>query len=186
MSTSPLDRAGTWTIDDLAELPDDGLRYEVVDGLLLVSPMETVFNEQVSLRLFRQLDRQAPPGWEGVHESAVRLGTDGRVPDTGLARADVPTPMRLVGRPAEQYALIVEVVSPSSRKTDRFFKPVEYADAGVPAYWRVETDPEVVVLVHELVKGRYELVQEVRGVEQVGVPFLMTIDVPALVPRVLE
>lgn len=186
MSTSPLDRAGAWTFDDLVALPDDGRRYEVVDGLLLVSPMETVFNEQVSIRLFRQLDRQAPPGWEGVHEGGIRLGTDGRVPDAGLVRADVPLRRREVGRPAEHYALVVEIVSPSSQKNDRFFKPIEYADAGVPAYWRVETEPELVVVVHRLVEGRYEQVQEVRGVAEVQVPFPMVIDVPALAPPVLD
>ena len=78
--------------------------------------------------------------------------------------------------------LTVEVVSSSSRKTDRFFKPVEYAAAGVPAYWRVETEPEVVVHVFRLVGDRYEQVQEVRGVESVEVPFPMLLDVPALVP----
>ena len=78
--------------------------------------------------------------------------------------------------------LIVEVVSSSSRKTDRFFTPVECAAAGVPAYWRVETEPEVVVHVFRLVGDRYEQVQEVRGVESVEVPFPMVLDVPALVP----
>ncbi len=186
MSMSPLDRAGPWTLDDLLELPRDGRRYEVVDGVLLVSPRETLFNDRVATRLFRQLDRQVPPGVEAVLDTYLRLGTDGRVPDVGLVVADVPVPRRQIGHDPEHYLLAVEVVSPSSRKNDRFFKPVEYAAAGVPAYWRIETEPDVVLHVHLLVNGHYELVQQVRGLAQVEVPFPMTIDVPALVPPVLE
>ena len=67
-----------------------------------------------------------------------------------------PLPRGQVGRPAEHYALVVEVVSPSSRKTDRFFKPIEYAAAGVPAYWRVETEPELVIVVPSLIPAVLE------------------------------
>jgi len=183
MST-PLDLPGPWTFDDLAGAADDGRRYEVVDGALLVSPMETGFNEEVGLRLFRQLDRQAPSGWQAVLQSGIRLGRDGRVPDVGLVRSVLPVGRRQVGRPAEHYALVVEVVSPSSRKQDRFFKPLEYAAAGVPAFWRVETEPELYVVVHELVEGAYAVRQEVRGVEAVQVPFPLVLDVPALKPLI--
>lgn len=186
MSVSPLDRAGPWTLEDLLDLPRDGRRYEVVDGVLLVSPRETLFNGRVATRLFRQLDRQVPPGFEAVLDTYLRLGTDGRIPDVGIVVADVPVPRRQIGHAPEHYVLAVEVVSPWSRKNDRFFKPMEYAAAGVAAYWRVETEPAVVLHVHRLVDGRYEWVQEVGGIGQVQVPFPMTIDVPALVPPVLE
>lgn len=182
MPVSLLDRAGPWTLEDLAGLGDDGRGYEIVDGLLLVSPPEMLFDTRLAHRLARQLELQAPAPLEVLHEVYVRLGTDARRPDIAVIRGDAPVARRQLGVASSHVLLIVEVVSPSSRKTDRFFKPVEYAAAGVPAYWRVETEPAVVVHVHQLVGDRYEVIQEVSGVEQVEVPFPVLLDVPALVP----
>ena len=182
MSVSLRDRAGPWTLEDLAELGDDGQGYEIVDGLLLVSPPEMLFTTRLAHRLAQQLARQAPVPLEVLHELYVRLGTDARRPDVAVLRGDAPVTRHQLGVEAQHVVLIVEVVSPSSRKTDRFFTPLEYAAAGVPAYWRVETEPEVVVHVYRLVGDRYEQVQQVRGVESVEVPFPMLLDVPALVP----
>lgn len=182
MPVSLLDHAGPWTLEDLAGLGDDGRGYEIVDGLLLVSPPEMLFNTRLAHRLARHLEQQLPPFLEVLREAYVRLGADARRPDLTVLRGDTPVARRQLGVDPSQVVLIVEVVSPSSRKTDRFFKPVEYAAAGVPAYWRVETEPAVVVHVHRLLGDRYELVQEVRGVEQVQVPFSVLLDVPALVP----
>lgn len=70
---------------------------------------------------------------------------------------------RQLGRTPDQWLLAVEVVSPNSRQTDRFFQPVECADAGLPAYWRVEPDPEPLVVVHRLLGDRDEAVQELGG-----------------------
>lgn len=186
MSLSPLDRIDGWVFDDVADLPDDGPRYEVVDGRLWPMTPPTVLHDVVCRRLFRQLDRQLPSGWEATIYSGLRLGTDGRIPDVGIVRADVPVRRRQVGSPPEQWLLAVEVVSPSSRKNDRFFKPIEYAQAGVPAYWRIETDPEVFIVVHELVDGAYVERQVLCGVEEVAVPLPMAIDVPGLVPVLLD
>lgn len=85
-----------------------------------------------------------------------------------------------VGFDPTDVVLVVEVVSPSSRKTDRFFKPIEYAQAGIAAYWRIETEPEVVLHVHRLVGEVYEPVQQVWAAETVQVPFALTVDIPAL------
>lgn len=175
-----------WTIDDLADLPDDGRRYEVVDGTLVMSPPPTVVHETVAQRLFRLLDRAAPDGFEAVHESALRLGTDCRYPDVGVVRSDVAVSRRQLGRAPDQWLLVVEVVSPTSRKTDRFFKPVEYADAGVAAYWRVELDPEPLLVVHRPLGERYEVVQELSGRGVATVPFRVELDLPALLPRLTD
>jgi Uma2 family endonuclease len=181
---APFDRRDAWTLDDLADLPHDGLRYEVVDGALVVTPPPTVVHEDVARRLFLALVRQAPDGLEAVTESALRLGTDGRVPDVGVIRAGAPVRRRQVGRPADQWVLAVEVVSHSSRKTDRFFKPIEYAQAGIPAYWRVETEPEPLLVVHQLVGDRYDVVQELTGRGVAEVPFRVELDLPSLLPPI--
>ena len=44
---------------------------------------------------------------------------------------------------ASDLLLAVEVMSPSSRSTDRVAKPAQYAGAGIPHYWRIEPEPRV-------------------------------------------
>jgi hypothetical protein len=50
-----------WTIDDLFELPDDGMRYELADGCLLMSPAPTPRHAEAQFHLRELLQRQAPP-----------------------------------------------------------------------------------------------------------------------------
>ena len=175
-------RVDGWTFADLADLPEDARhRYEVVDGLLVVSPRPVLRHERVAHHLARQVEAGLPLGWECWREVGVALGTDGRVADLGVV-ASVPrfSADEDVAVDPRDLAMVLEVVSASSRKTDRFFKPLEYAEAGIGTYWRVETEPEVVVHVHELVGDAYRQVHEVRGRARVDVPFPLELDVPAL------
>ena len=167
------DHAGPWAFDDLADLPDDGRRYEVVDGSLLVSPPPGQWHQTIGAELLHQLGAQCPPSWRVVYEWPLPLGTDGRVPDLAVVRAGASARGRRSPYPIgpEHVGMVVEVVSRSSRKTDRFAKPGEYADAGIPLFWRVETEPELVLLAHRLEQGRYEQVAEVRDGAEVEVPW---------------
>ncbi len=172
---------GPWTVDDAADLACDGRRFEVVDGQLIVVPMQRIGNGRVQNRLSGQLARQLPSAWEPIVEASIRLGPiDGRIADVAVVRTRLSTLPAQVGFDPTDVVLVVEVVSPSSRKTDRFFKPIEYAEAGIAAYWRIETEPEVVLHVHRLVGEAYEPVQQVRAAETVQVPFALTVDIPAL------
>lgn len=186
MPLSPWDHPREWVFDDLVRLPHDGRRWEVVDGRLVGMSPATRLHEKVSQALRDQLQRQLPAGWEAVHEFGLRLGTDGRVPDFGVVRADVPFDASEVGTPADQAVLLGEVVSRGTRKTDRFFKPIEYAQAGAPHYWRVETEPKLFVVVHDLVDGVYQETAVLRGVHTLASPFALTVDVPALLPAHLR
>lgn len=85
-----------------------------------------------------------------------------------------------MGFEAVDFALVLEVVSPGSRKNDRFFKPREYAEAGVPVYWRLEPDPRPRLHVHALVDGAYEHVQELTGRGRVTAPFALDVDLDVL------
>ena len=146
---------GPWRFDELAGLPDDGRRYEVVDGRLVVTPPPTPWHQLVGSVLLRQLSAAAPAEWTPAYEWPLPMGTDGRVPDLVVLRTDaLPRSGRDVVGPAA-VGLVVEVVSPSSRKTDRFAKPGEYAEAGIPLFWRVETEPHVLVVAHRLEHGGY-------------------------------
>lgn len=181
MSLAPFDRPGPWTFDDLQELPEDDLRYEVVDGALLVSPAPTHFHQAVGRRLFLQLVRQAPAEWEPVYEVAFRVRTDGRVPDLAVVRAGLPVRRREIAYQPGDFALLIEVVSPTSTGMDRVLKPAEYAAAGVPFFWRVETDPAVEIVAYELVDGQYrESARASEGAQALPGPYPLVIDLDAL------
>ncbi len=57
-------REGDWTVDDIDLLPDDGLQYELIDGILVVSPAPVPRHQRVVVRLLVQLDLACPPELE--------------------------------------------------------------------------------------------------------------------------
>lgn len=128
---------GPWTLADLAALPDDGQRYEIIDGSLLVSPPPSTRHQAIADRLHRLLRAAAGPELEVLEAAGVQLPNGLLVPDVLVAHTAAVWSGRSVLAPAD-LLLAVEVVSPSSATTDRVTKPTLYAAAGVPAYWRVE------------------------------------------------
>ena len=183
MASRVLDPGGPWVFEDLPalDLPDDGRRYEVVDGHLVVTPPPSHVHQRVGSRLLVQLARSCPPEWETVYEFGLPLGTDGRVPDLAVVRAARPDRPGPYPWRADDVGLVVEIMSPSSRKTDLFAKPGEYAEAGIPLFWRVDLEPEVVLHAFRLTTSGYREVQTVRTSAPVPVPWGMTaVDVTAL------
>lgn len=153
-----VDTGRAWTVADLEELPDDGHRYELVDGNLLVTPPSPQVHQWHAHSLAEQLRRSAPEGWWVVTELTLPLGPmDLRIPDVVVHR----WPLRLAGPDPRNpltvadVGLLVEVVSPRTRKTDRFTKPGEYAEAGVGLFWRLETEPALVLHAFVLQDGDY-------------------------------
>jgi len=130
-----------YTVDTLFEMPtEDGLRYEVLGGSLVVSPQAAPQHNRYAQRLsFRIHD--LVPDLELLQNTAVRLPNgDGPVPDLLLTTAtDVADHPK--GLPASLVHTIVEVVSPSNARTDRVIKTELYAEAGIPCYWRIEQRP---------------------------------------------
>lgn len=140
------------TEHDLATMPDDGHRYELLDGTLLVTPAPNISHQRCVTRLLVLLDAARLAGQEVfVAPFDVRLSeTTVLVPDLVVAQKADLTPARLDGPPL----LAVEVLSPSTRRIDLGTKRLAYEAAGVPAYWLV--DPELPSLtVLELDAGRY-------------------------------
>lgn len=167
------------TEDDLAAMPADGHRYELLDGTLLVTPAPSLSHQLCVGSLFVLL-REAPQPGQVVLIAPfdVRLSRITVLePDLLVAwRADL-TPARLEGPPL----LAVEVLSPSTRRIDSSAKRLAYEAAGVPAYWIVDPDvPSLTVL--ELEEGRYVERATVAGDEpfHATVPFRVTIVPTAL------
>ena len=144
------------TYNDLLQMPDDGQRYEIIDGELIVTPAPTANHQRVLFQLIRLLDGFVLEHGGGELFLApfdVQLGYHDIVePDLLFIASDQ-------GRvPGEQHKfegspnLVVEVVSPSSRQTDRVKKMALYARSGVPEYWIA--DPEQRTLVINLLEGQ--------------------------------
>jgi Uma2 family endonuclease len=165
-------RPMTW--EDLSRTPEDGRRWEIIDGSLHVSASATPWHQLVSGRLCDRLAAAAPPGVDVL--TAVDVDMDANVlePDVLAVRAEAVTPEAPRFFPAD-VLLVVEVESRSSRRIDRLVKPSIYAEAGIPAYWRVMLDePETpVVTVYRLDGTTYQEVASIRAGESVvvDVPF---------------
>jgi Uma2 family endonuclease len=175
-----------WTLEDLALLPDDGHRYEIVDGGLHVSPPPTSSHQVCAGRLDRVLERAAPSGLEVLQGVGVDLGKTVLIPDISVVLAEVAFRDVPKFKPAE-VLLVVEVVSPSSASMDRLLKPARYAGVGIPSYWRVElgrdgTKP--IIAVYDLDGDEYRETVVAEAGEQVEVdrPFRVTLAPARLVP----
>jgi Uma2 family endonuclease len=133
-------------LDDVTRIADadDQHRYELAEGNLVIRPPGTWRLQKVSGLLFAWFARH---GYDervnlapGVRTAAENL--NGRIPD--LVVATGPVPDDTVWLAPEQVTLAVEIVSKGSERTDRWFKPVEYAAAGIPRLWLIEPDDTVV------------------------------------------
>lgn len=127
----------TWA--DLRSLPDDGYRYELVDGVLLMSPSPRPVHQRVVARLLGVLTPGCPREWEVLPAPVDVILADDTVliPDVVIGVREAFTQRGLEGAPI----LSVEVISRSSRLMDTRLKPARLAQAGCPHYWVV--DPEV-------------------------------------------
>lgn len=151
MTTAPIYVQGDpWTVDDLDRLPDD-VHVQILDGSLIVSPSPTSVHQLVSARLSRALEDDAPPEWEVLATPGVEIRLSYLEPDLAVVPADVAAADLKNFRP-EHLRLVVEIVSPSNAGFDRREKPLRYAEAGIPHFWRVELegDRAPCVVRHEL------------------------------------
>ena len=144
------------TLQDVTALAaaDDQHRFELIEGNLIVMPPGTWRHQEISLLMGAWL---LTHGFRGRVNVAPGIKTaddnrNGRVPD--LAVTKVAAPPDEVWQEAASVLLAVEIVSPGSERTDRWLKPVEYAEAGIEHFWRVE--PDDTVLRFQLIDGAYK------------------------------
>jgi Uma2 family endonuclease len=133
--------AQPWSIEDLLELPSDGMRYELVDGSLLVSPHARLPHVRVVNRLRRILDRQAPTALAVGQDGGVRARSPRSyfVPDLWVVYAEALDRAGDYFEPAD-VLLVVEVLSEGNRGVDLLLKRHYYADGGIGEYWIVDPD----------------------------------------------
>jgi Uma2 family endonuclease len=154
-----------WTVDDLVNLPDDGLQYELLDGILVITPPPGPVHQAVIGEFFALLNVAcpehlavfaAPLEWQpDIHTSMQ--------PDLLVVARDDDIGERNVSQP---LMLAVEVLSPSTHRKDRVLKFSKYADADVASYWII--DPAIpAVLAYDLVEGAYVVAGRAQGSESV-------------------
>jgi Uma2 family endonuclease len=161
---------GVWTEPDLHLFPQDGHRYEIVDGCLHATPRPPESHEAVVRAVVTTLRSAAPPGWWVCARLGVVInqGTGGEsnlVPDVTVLR---PRSSGAIWSDPADVALVVEVETPATRRYDRILKPTLYAEAGIHAFWRVEPGHLSPVLRTYILSGtRYRPENSVEGAEPV-------------------
>ncbi len=141
---------GKWTYADYAAIPADGRRYEIVKGVLYMSPSPSPKHQIVCGNIYmdvRLYVHKRRLGQVFIAPLDVELSPGTIVqPDVLVVlerRRDIITPTRIVGAPD----LVVEVASPGTQTHDRSRKLSAYAEAGVPECWLADPDAETAELL---------------------------------------
>ncbi|MDN5747616.1 MAG: Uma2 family endonuclease [Pseudonocardia sp.] len=167
-----------FTVDDLEGMPDDGNRYEVIDGVLVVSPAPSWEHQAMGFAAGIRLDAACPRDMRVlIAPFAVQTAFDSEVqPDVLVARFTDLTSKHLPVPPL----LAVEVLSRSTQLHDRNTKKAHYERMGVPTYWLLDPIEPGSLTVFDLIGRGYEQVAHVVGGEEYAArrPFLVTV-VPA-------
>jgi len=157
-----------WTYEDYLKLPNDGRRYEIIEGVLYVSNAPNIDHQFTVVKLVSQMDvfvTQNQLGYVLTAPFEVHLSEKTRPvqPDVLFIKTDrwpKSGTQLFDGAPD----LIVEVLSPSTRRLDQVIKFHAYEKAKVPEYWIA--DPKTrLVQVFSLNDRKYELVGEFMGDE---------------------
>lgn len=152
-----------FTVDDLEEMPDDGRRYELVDGQLVVSPAPGRKHQRVVLKLGALLDAACPAEWEVILAPfTVRTSENNEVqPDVLVARDEDLTETNLPVAPV----LAIEVLSPSTGLYDFNLKKAAYQRMGVPDYWVIDPLGPSMIAFRLGEAGNYVTLAEVKDTD---------------------
>jgi Uma2 family endonuclease len=153
-----------WTVDDLDDLPDDGNRYEIIDGELFVTPAPSPRHQDAIVEMYvllREYLTRERVGHAFVSPADVIFSP------TRALQPDLFVVPLVAGRRPDRWdeirrlLLAVEVLSPTTARADRVAKRVLFRDEGVAEYWIVDldartverstpADPRVEVLIEQL------------------------------------
>jgi Uma2 family endonuclease len=165
-----------FTIADLEKMPNDGRRYELLNGVLLVSPAPQWRHQEAQLELAIQLRQACPKDMRVITAPfAVRPSDDKTElqPDILVARYEDLTQPCLPTAPL----LAVEVLSPSTALIDMNLKKVAYERLGTPYYWVVDPVEPGIYIFEADEQGKYQQVATAVGDEPCHIehPFPLTV-----------
>jgi Uma2 family endonuclease len=142
-----------WTTDQVRDLMDESRpspRYELIGGELIVTPSPGAPHQIAITEIWRILDTYLTREAAGI---AVASPADLELEPGTITQPDVfvvpPTESETTGDhpiwgAIKSLSLAVEIISPSSVRTDRIIKRDFYLDAGVPDYWVVDLDARMI------------------------------------------
>jgi len=163
------------TVDDLEAMPNDGRRYELIGGAIIMTPAPEVGHQRASRRLQSRLEA----AWPDVEVFNAPIELD--LPGGQRVQPDLVVVER--GRSGKRLtlpvALVVEVVSPGSAVHDRVTKLDVYAAAGISHYWILDL-PARLASCYTLAGNAYRLVAEGPVIRTTD-PVALTIDIGALI-----
>ncbi len=172
--------SNAFTVADLEVLPDDGNRYELIGGSIVMTPAPEPVHQRVSRRLLRLLEERCPAGHE-VFPAPI----DYDLPGEQRVEPDlIVVPHASVGekRLGGAALLVVEIVSPGSVVNDKVTKRAVYAEAGVPAYWILDPSRGH-LLALRLEPGGYEPYADTTGLATLDWPVAVSFAVGDLAQR---
>jgi Uma2 family endonuclease len=190
MSLSLTDHHGPWTVDDVRKLPEDEFhRYEIDDGVLIVSPRPSSPHQLASRRIANLLE-------DAILAAAADLGVIQEVDTITGHRGDwlkVPDVLVVTGdafdaEPQEydvaDVVLAVEISgNRQSRKRDFGEKLDAYAEVGIKDYWIFELTPQPKLTAFGLKDAAYEQIAVSQSLIHLTRPFPVEVNPPQLLRR---
>jgi Uma2 family endonuclease len=168
------------TYEDYCLLPNDGKRYEIIDGELFVTPSPLRQHQKVLANLLyyltefvkrRDLGEVYPAPLDVVFSEYDVVEPD--ILYVSRARASVMTEKNIQGAPD----LVVEVLSPSTAQIDRTTKLKLYGRYGVAEYWVIDS-MACSVEVYRLVPGGFELAAQLDSSQSLTSPLFPGLSLP--------
>ena len=173
---------GHWTYGDYKRLPEDGRRYEIIEGVLYMAAAPNFDHQCTVMRLAVHLDHLVTE-----HRLGIVLVAPFEVRLPGVARVVQPdvlfitskrTPRRGAARFTGAPDLIIEVLSRSTARTDKVVKFTAYERAGVREYWLVDPRTRSVEVYSLSEKGTYEMAGQYTAGETVTSTVLSDLALP--------
>jgi Uma2 family endonuclease len=180
------DHVGPWTINDVVMPPENGMRYELVEGRLVVSPVPPPPHQNAGKRLIRILEAAVPLEYEASPETNIRIDDDMLIPDVIVARSEALCAPGSLYLETKDVILVAEILSPGNSRFERAWKPQRYAEGGLPWYMEIELPVAPRVTVYELHGGEYERIADAHAGQtlKLSAPFAVSFDPGELVgPR---
>lgn len=174
MAPRTIERPGqVFTYADLEDAPDDGNRYELSHGTLLVTPAPNTRHQALMVSVAAFLHQRTPSGVRVLAEAELVVGADlVKRPDVLVVDEHLVGGQSVVGTPL----LVVEIHSPATRVLDLTEKRFVYAEAQVPAYWLIDPDAMTLTILELAGDGYVERAVLTRDMElDVSLPFAMTV-----------
>jgi Uma2 family endonuclease len=166
------------TVDDIVNLPED-LHYELIDGRLVLTPFALPLHQLLSAQTAYAIQVRCPDESIINVEQAVLIDRRNELrPDVVLIHEEGAGRSPVL--PGD-VPLVVEVISQSSRSSDRELKLKKYAYVGIPSYWIIDPLAERVTFTQFCLgpDGVYQCRLQTDALVTVDQPWEITLDLPA-------